>query len=210
MIRLDSPTQEFWFSLWIEEAIKHGWIEKFIPEDQCPKFPLFDGLSKTWHEDKVVYKGTKREETRHLTHEHVLLYPINYGPDGIIVWTEKSYRVLFADINDSIENVKKTYFNAKLIGGKYMTVLDVKSPTGTNRNSDTPFQFTRKMMWDKHKILVDKVMLVPPKKPSGNIPKGYLFNEVWTPQRYLFTDKTLEPRKITSYEPKLAQEFLLI
>ena len=131
------------------------------------------------------------------------------SPDGIIIWTTKAYRVLFADFNDSVRMVKTMYFTAKLINGKYMTVLDVKAPTGTNRSSDTPFQFTRKMMWDKHEIFVNKVMNIPPKKKSGKVPNGYLFNETWTPKRYLMTDGLTDKRKINSYTPKVVEEFLL-
>lgn len=209
MKKFKDPTQEELFMLWVEEAIKHGYIKKFIPEKDCPKFPLFEGYSRSWTETKIIYKGTQREQEKILTHEHILLRPAAYGPDGIIVWTEKAYHVLFADITDSIRWVKEMYFTALLVKGEYMTVLDVKAPTGTNRHSDTPFQFTRKMMWDKHKIFVNKVMLVPPKSKSGKPPKGYLYNEVWTPHRYLWSDGLTKLRSINSYTPITVEQFSL-
>lgn len=209
MDKITNPTQEWWFEQWVKEAIKAGYIEKYTPEKDMPSFTLFEGLSKITTEQKVVYAGTSREKMKTLTHKHVLLAPITYTPDGGIVWTKKAKNILFTTIEDSIDTIKNYYFIAKEFKGKYITILDVKSPTGTNRHSDTPFQFTRKWMWEKHKIYVNKVMLVPPKKKSGNIPKGYLFNETWTPKRYLWSDKLTKTRTINSYIPITIEQFLL-
>ena len=199
MENIENPTQEWWFLRWVEEAIAAGYIEKYTQEEDMPTFTLFEGLFREWHERKTVYKGTEREKTRTLTHSHVLLKPCTYTPDGFIVWTEKANRVLFASVNDPIVIQKQFYFKANLIKGKYVTVLDVKAPTGTNRHSDTPFSFTRKWMWQRHGLFVNKVMLAPPpqgKKKTSAVPKGYLFNETWTPNRYFMSDKLTKKRKL--------------
>jgi len=39
-------------------------------------------------------------------------------------------------------------------------------------------------------------MLAPPKLKGKSIPKGYLFNEVWTPKRYFMTEKLTKKRKL--------------
>jgi hypothetical protein len=210
MDKVKNPTQEWWFSQWIVEAIKYGYVEKFIPEDKMPKWELFSGYSRTWEEEKIVFKGSKREEKRILTHELMLLRPSSYGSDGAIIWTDKAFNVLFADLEGPIGHLQECYFKAQKKANKYITIVDVKAPTGTNRNSDTPFQFTRKWLWQKHHIYVNKVMNIPPKKKSGKVPKGYLFNETWTPARYLVTDGLTKNRDINSYNPIIVQEFLLL
>jgi len=206
MKKLSNPSQEFWFTEhWVKEAKDAGFIKKFIYEADMPSFTLFEGLSKFTKETKTVYKGTKREETRELTHEFCMLKPTTYTPDGAIVWTDKAYHVLFAGIDDPIHLIKDCYFTAKKVKGQWVTILDVKAPTGTNRHSDTPFSFTRKWMWQQHEIFVNKVMLAPTSKSK----RGYLFADTWTPGRYLWTDKLTSQRKLTNYNPILIKDFLL-
>lgn len=197
MEKIENPTQEWWFTEnWIPEAIAAGFIIKFVPEEEIPSFPLFDGFSQHWKEEKTIYKGTARETIKVLTHERMVLRPTIYTPDGIIHWAEKAYKVLFDDVHNAHSTC---YFKAQRLRGKWVTILDVKAPTGTNRHSDTPFSFTRKWMWQRHKLYVTKVMLAPPpkgKKKSISIPKGYLFNETWTPRRYFMTEKMTKKRTL--------------
>jgi hypothetical protein len=192
MEKIKNPTQEWWFTEnWIPEAKALKYIKKFVPEADIPPFPLFKGYYQEYQVKKILYEGTARETTRFSTKKNTILRPTTYTPDGIIEWYDIAKGVLF----DDLENPFGTcYFKAQLIKGKWITILDVKAPTGTNRHSDTPFSFTRKWMWQRHKLYVNKVMLAPPKKKSGKIPKGYLFQETWTPLRYTWTDALTKGR----------------
>ena len=181
MEKLNNPTQEQWFNFWIEEAIEEGFILEFVPEKDIPKFLLFDGLSYN-------YIDTNGAGTKEIIKKDTLLFPLSYTPDGIIIWDPRVKDVLFNDLFEKGD----AYFKAQFIDDKWVSILDVKAPTGVNRNADLPFSFTRKWMWQKLNLYVNKVMNIPPKAKD----KGYLFKDVWTPKRYFLTDKMTTRRSI--------------
>lgn len=185
---LDNPTQEELFDFWIQEALALGIVLEYLPEKDIPPFKIFEGLSYNYIEERVVYEGTSREEIREKVKTHKLLEPARYTPDGIIVWNPKVKDILFNDLFV----MGDCYFKAQYNDGKWFSLLDVKAPKGVNRISDTPFMFTRKMMWQAHNLFVNKVMNIPPKAKDN----GYLYKEVWTPMRYFMTDKLTKKRSI--------------
>lgn len=189
MEKLDNVTQEEWFSFWVKEAIEHKFILEYTAEKDITAFKLFDGLDYEYTVDKVLYPGTARAKIKTITKKDTLLYPMSYTPDGIIIWNPKVKNILFNDLFEK----GSAYFKAQFIQEKWVTFLDVKAPKGVNRAADLPFSFTRKFMWEKLNIYVNKVMIVPP-KPSD---KGYIFKDTWTPARYFFTDKLTKERSLT-------------
>ena len=188
MEKLFNPTQEDLWVLWVKEAIEQGFILDYTPEDEIPAFELFDGLSYQYTEEKWLYQGTSRERLKVITKTEKLLYPMKYTPDGVIIWDPKVKDILFNDLFEK----GGAYFKAQLIDNKWVTILDVKAPTGVNRSADLPFTFTRKWMWQKLNLYVNKVMIIPP----GTALKGYLYRDVWTPKRYFMTDKLTKERII--------------
>jgi hypothetical protein len=188
MERLDNPTQEEFWLLWVAEALALGLILEYVPEEDMESFQLFDGLTYGWYEDKIIYEGTVREDVKRYTHYERLLGKTNYTPDGVIVWNPKVKDILFNELFEKGD----CYFKAQFHDNKWFTVFDVKAPRGVNRDSDIPFSFTRKWMWQRYHIYVNKVMCIPP-KPMDN---GYLYKEVWTPQRYMMTDALRKARTI--------------
>jgi len=197
--KIDNPTQENLFRLWIDEAILCGFIKKFIPEDELTSYVLFSGLEYNYTEEKILYAGTKKERTKQTIKTDKLLHPTTYTPDGIIIWDESAKGILF----DNIYVKGSAYFKAQFIDGDWMSVLDVKAPTGTNRMADLPFSFTRKMLWMAHGIFVNKVMIVPPRP----LAKKYLFSDVWTPGRWFITDKMTKERTL-AYKADTLIQFL--
>jgi len=196
---LDKPTQEELFLLWIAEAILAGFILDYTPEDEIDAFVLFEGLSYQWIDVKIIYQGTKRETEKLSPKTDKLLEPTRYTPDGVIIWNDLAKNVLFNDLFEKGD----AYFKAQFVDEKWVTILDVKAPTGTNRMADLPFSFTRKMMWMEHKLYVNKVMICPPKP----LAKNYLFSDTWTPGRYFLTDKMTKERSIP-FKADTAEQFL--
>jgi len=199
MERLTNPTQEYWFAQWVSEALALGFILHYTPENEISPFLLFDGLTYNYLESKVLYEGTRREEIKQITKRDKLLAPTKYTPDGVIIWNPKVKDILFNDLFEKGD----AYFKAQFTDGKWVTVLDVKAPTGTNRSSDIPFSFTRKWLWQRYNLYVNKVMIIPP-KPND---KKYLYKDIWTPARYLMTDKLTKLRTI-HYKIKSAEDFI--
>lgn len=198
MFELNNPTQEEFWMLWLGEAILHGYILDYTPEAEMEAFLLFDGLYYEYLDEYIVYQGTVREETRQRTKKERLLAPTRYTPDGVIIWNPKVKDILFNEVFTKGD----AFFKAQFIDNKWVSVLDVKAPTGTNRSSDTPFSFTRKWLWQRYHLYVNKVMCIPP-KPSD---KGYLYKDVWTPARYLMSNKLVKLRTI-HYPVKVVAEF---
>jgi hypothetical protein len=188
MEKLNNVTQEQWFDFWVQEAIKEGFIIDYVPEKDIPPFELFDGLSFDYTEDKILNPGTHKERKKRVFKKEILLYPMSYRPDGVIIWNPKVKDILFNDLFEKGD----AYFKAQFTSDLWVTILDVKAPTGVNRAADLPFSFTRKFMWEKLKLYVNKVMIIPP----GTGHKGYLFRDVWTPARYFMTDKLTKERSI--------------
>jgi len=188
MEKLNNPTQEDLWILWIKEAEAFGFIEAYAPENSIVPFELFKGLSYEYTEDKWIYEGTPRERKKIITKTHTLLRPTKYTPDGIIIWNPIVKDILFNDLFEKGD----AYFKAQFITDKWVTIVDIKAPTGVNRAADLPFTFTRKWMWQKLHLYVNKVMIIPP----GTGHKGYLYRDVWTPRRYFMTDKLTKERTI--------------
>jgi len=188
MEKIDNPSQEFWFSEWIEEALAQGFILEHVPEDRIDAFVLFEGLSYQYTEEAWLYQGTSREVRKDKIKKDTLLYPMSYTPDGVIIWNPNMKNILFNDLFEKGD----AYFKAQFTDDKWVTVLDVKAPTGVNRSADLPFSFTRKFMWAKFNLYVNKVMICPPKPKD----EGYLFKDTWVPERYLMTDKLTKERTI--------------
>lgn len=188
MEKLTNVTQEEWWNMWIIEAMAEGFILDYESENKIPPFNLFDGLSYEYTQNNWIYQETSRERIKTITKKEILLYPTRYTPDGLIIWNPIVKDILFNDLFEKGE----AYFKAQFIDNKWVTILDVKAPTGVNRSADLPFSFTRKWLWQKYNLFVNKVMIVPP-KPKDN---GYLFKDTWTPARYFMTDKLTKERSI--------------
>jgi len=199
MKELDNPTQEEFWMLWVTEALVLGLILDYVSEKDMDSFQLFDGLSYQWYEDTIIHEGTSREADKRTYYTDKLLRTTNYTPDGVIIWNPNVKNVLFNDLFEKGD----CYFKAQFIDNKWVTVFDVKAPKGVNRDSDIPFSFTRKWMWQRYNIYVNKVMCIPPKPKD----KGYLYKDTWTPYRYTWTDKLTKLRTI-HYKVKSALNFL--
>jgi len=188
MERLDNPTQEEFWLLWVAEALALGIILEYVPEEKMETFQLFDGLTYQWYEDKIIYEGTIRETEKRYYHNERLLGTTKYTPDGVIIWNPNVKNALFNDLFEKGD----CYFKAQFIDDKWISVFDVKAPKGVNRASDVPFGFTRNWIWQRYHLYVNKVMCIPPKPKD----KGYLYKDVWTPQRYMMTDALRKQRTL--------------
>ena len=89
MEKLDNPTQEQFWQLWVDEALALGCILHYTPEKDMDSFQLFDGLSYQWFEDTIIHEGTSREADKRTYYTDKLLRTTNYTPDGVIIWSPK-------------------------------------------------------------------------------------------------------------------------
>ena len=205
MKKLDNPSQEELFELWVDELIKEGYILSY-DSDPIP-FTLFDEHKK---------EGVK------------LLSSTQYKPDGRIIWADKAKDIFFTT-EKTPKKYKNIYFLAerytettpgimKKRNSFYSSYLDVKSPPGSGKknSSDASFIPKRTWMWDKFKIHVNKVYNYPNafvKNKDKSIkrlkaPRPYLWAQTFTPTRYLWTDKLTKERTINKWTVRTLEEFL--
>lgn len=172
MNKLDNPTQEQWFDIWAEEAILAGLIDEVVREPDVPTFILFKGYNRPY--------GKKK---------NVIMNPIKYTPDRIIKFNNKARNILFTPFEGPNSELDKAYFNPQKhpTENYYYSILDIKGPAGNQKAYNTDFRFTQKWLFANTGQYVQKVMLAPAKLLKN--PKGYLWHDTWTPERFLYTDK---------------------
>ena len=172
MQRLENPTQEQWFDIWAEEAIEAGFIDEVVREPDVPTFVLFEG-----------YKRPYKKK------QNIIMRPVVYTPDRIIKWNIKAQGILFIPLEAANQELEKCYFNPQKhpTENYYYSLLDIKGPSGNQKAYGSDFRFTQKWLWANTKQYVQKVMLAPSRVLKN--PKGYLWHDTWTPERFLYTDK---------------------
>ena len=196
---------EDWFDVWLDQLKAEGYITNYYRADELSPIVLSTPVKQDW---LVPMKTKVKTVTRSIMDGCV------YTPDRIIMWSDKAMGVF---ITQSIELSEKTYFNScrmtvHLKDGTpvrgLLSLCEVKAPPGYGgRNtSDAGFRVKQKWVFDQFGHIVDKVYLWPLSVKKNNDP--YLFPATFTPDRYLLTDKTLEPRKISKWEARSLTDFV--
>lgn len=204
------PTQEELFDLWCEEAIEAGYI---VYVDKLPKpLELTPEVAYTWSTERIVYKGTSREDNRVDQHKRVLFNNMTYRPDRIIYWTFKAKNILFRGIEEWKKPGDEFFYGHFDFDQNYWwSAVDVKSPFPGKNCSDATFDVKKKIVWDKFRIYINKSVNYPVKEKKRKRPrknfKGFLWPMTWTPKRYIYSDKLTLKRKITNWKIRLIDEF---
>ena len=186
--------QEVYFEWWLEELIKYGYIESY---KRSERYKLIDNVFVP----KLQFKPIKKEPQRYLLIEREFLKSWTYEPDYDIFWTEKSFNFLFQDIDFLYPLEFKTLFKAKWDNGKWLSVIDIKPKAfrGGAMSSSVKFPLIQKMMYSKHNVYVHKI---------SPLDKGGLFDQTFTPERYLLQDRRMINRKISKWVPGSIKSFL--
>ena len=220
MERIKNLTQEQWFLQWCNDLMQAGYIKKVTFPDKG--LEIYPKVKASYTETKILYKGTKRERTKTIIKYKTIFESVTYKPDAIITWADKSLNIFFTVYGaETVESIpmKNTYFYAQISKkGDYISPAEVKAPPGygSKNSSDASFRILQKVLYHKFKIIVNKVYNYPNAfiknkdktfKRFKN-PEPYLWASTFTPQRYLFTDKTLEPRKISNWQVRTLKEYI--
>jgi hypothetical protein len=203
---LDNSTQEELFDLWCEELIKKGYIKKVLKQEEISWIILFNALIQTREVNKVLYAGTPKEKVKVVTEKNTLLNEVKYRPDRLIFWDKSAKDLFFTDINDYQTCYMVGQYSSK--EDAYMSAVEVKAPPGYGgkHGSDESFRVKQKWVMTKSYVYVNKVYNYPNKKVKNT--KPYLWLETFTPERYFYTDKKLDLRKISNWEPRTSEGFI--
>lgn len=174
---------ELYFSWWCEELKERGIIENFT---RCESYELNNGLIGNYTFKKVLKTKTVNVEKKQT------LIPIKvYTPDFKIVWNIE----LSNKFQESLLNIHGIELTKPFIVQGYDTSIVEIKPQFDQNNMTRLFKTNQAIMWDKHNIYVN--MIVYQK----------LFEDTFTPTRFLLTTKTLKARKI-EWEVRTLDEFL--
>jgi hypothetical protein len=170
MYEFDSD-EERYFSWYLNELTEHGVIREW--EYHPKKFLL---------SDRIVHVYEKQLKTKSIIKDSVILNNHEYQADFLIRWNPAWFGKVYMSLTSKL-HVRDFVFIAST--DRHFTVVDVKGAfAGPHNNSAISFPLDQKWVYQRYNIYVQKVI---PKK---------LFAESFTPNRYLLTDKSGEPRKL--------------
>jgi len=179
----DSP-EEAYVSWYLDELVEAGYVEDYVPQPKS--FTLSEKGSFAW--EKVLKTKSKRMSST-LIQGHI------YTPDFLIDWDREANGLFFKNLLFAGENSKYAMFANRRDGPLvYYTYIEVKSIFDRN-NMTRLFTINQKWMYDKYGIYVQKVI---PQK---------LFEQTFTPERYLLTDMGKQKRKLT-FTPRTLGEYI--
>lgn len=171
---VDSKDERY-FEWWLDELVKAGYIKSYnrsLSYELVPKayMPI------------LKEKPTVKEPDRLILEAQYFLHPVGYTPDYDIYWEQKAIGIFVVDIDElNISKKETTYFLGQKTELGLYSCTDVKPIFFRAQNSSSiTFPIKKKIMWDKYKIYVNKVI------PIG---KEELFCKTFTPDRYLYQDK---------------------
>lgn len=153
------------------------------------------------------YGRMKRFKTKSaVVDEYNLLPAIHYGADYELEWHPNAEYLFFEEINQAgVFQFGTPPFVAHRIPSvdvnsedRIVSWIDIK-PTnsvmrrGGNVSSSISFTYKRRMLWDNHRIFINKSVPIPMAGTGHTIA---MFTTMFTPDRYLLTDGGRQRRKI--------------
>jgi hypothetical protein len=197
----DFDSKEEWmFDLWIKELQSVGLINHSVYH---PKpFLLSEKVNLTF-EFQMATK-TKLKDIN-------LIADHDYQADWIIYWSEKAVSIMFAGRFPLTQSPKDFPFFSQWSAKRnlFYTVIDIKgSFSGPHNNSAITFPLNQKWVYQKYRIYVQKIVLIPRITKTGKlIPSNTLFAKTFLPRRMITTDTSGESRKI-NFKYIFLEEFL--
>ena len=175
------------FSYWTDQLTREGYIDKVILQPE--PYKLSSKVVKKFI--KPMKRVADKEVYQTVLREHI------YTPDALIIWNKKAEGVFYIT-QDSNCKILPHHLFANYQGYRnrdvYATTVELK-PSFDHQNMTRLASLNIKWVYDKHGHIVEMVKL-----PD-------FFKKTFTPDRYLLTDKTYEPRKL-KYKPKTFVGFI--
>jgi hypothetical protein len=172
--------EEWWFSWWLDELLDAGYVEDWEYESEV--FTLSDPYRMPWE---------KKLKTKTKPMEHKLLEKCTYTPDFKIIWDESARGIFYHNIGDEFDDPKELpHFFAQ----ENITHIEIK-PNHDFQNKTQ--QAVIKMKWLMQLGTWCQLVIPSPKVTKGKVShKNALFYNTFLPERYLYTDKSGQLRKI--------------
>jgi len=187
------------FAWYLEELKSKGFIISY--KYQPNPFRLFE---------KVHYQWTKHLKTKSKIELSPFLNAYSYQADFMIYWDISAEHIFYEifTLTEPLECKKDDIpFLARKTSKSIHSIVDVKGSFNQN-DAYRRFSIDQKMVWDKYKIYVQKVIPYPSVSKLGKIkPLGALFNQTFTPFEFLFTDIKRDRKKLR-YNVRTIDEYI--
>lgn len=179
----DSP-EEAYVSWYLDELVEGGYV-RFV-QHQPPSRMLSPQYRIAWE---------KKLKTKNKPMESTLLQPHVYTADFRVDWNMNAQGLFFKSTFFADQNEKWLMFsNADHAPLEYYSFIEVK-PLFDQNNMTRLFTINQKWMYDKYGIYVQKII---PQK---------LFENTFTPKKYLLTDRGKQKRKI-NFATRTLEEYV--
>lgn len=179
-IHFDSKEEEY-FYWYLQELDRQGYIHKINVNPQS-----FDLAAPVKFKIQTTKKQGKKVKI--VEKEATLVSGKLYTPDFEIIWTEKANGVFIGSEKDLLEK-RVPFFASSLY-----SCIEIK-PSYNMHNMTRHFETNQAWVYNKHGVFVQKV-----------IPQ-ILFQQTFTPTRFLMTDGNTRERKI-SWNPITLSTYL--
>jgi len=196
---LDSP-EEAHFEWWMMELSELGYIDSYV---RAKTYHLVDSIAQPYLHERVSIRT--REPLSPQRKKKTLRSKLKYTPDFEITWNIKALGIFFVehDVPTLMNGPVDHHMLAHFIDGDLKSIVEVKpkvfgrSPMNVSRLAVA--RMNSMYLYDKMGIYTNLVEI-------GTTLKS-LFDQTFTPAKYLLTDLTGKPRAI-KFQPRTADEFL--
>jgi hypothetical protein len=176
-------SEELYFSWWLQELQENGFIECWEFEPVQTEL-----LPEVVYVNHVNYEKRKQPAVKLV--DKTLFQNVEYTTDFIITWNREL--IDLTKFNKMMFQKEQTVLYQSnfglVIDENYTSYIDIKgSFAGKNNNSAITFPIKQKLMWDKQKVYVQKI--IPVDKPKS------LFNTTFYPLRYFKVDSGNSARR---------------
>ena len=162
--------EELYFSWYLDELKRQRYINHWQRNETS--YNLFGGLVHSY------IKPMKRVEDKILT--QTILQPSSYTPDFIIYWEPKAIGIFVSKESKTVGKIITPFL---CTDDELISIVETKG-TFDMGNMTRLANNNIKFVYEKYQVYINMV-----KVPT-------IFKHTFTPERYLFTDKSMQPRKI--------------
>jgi len=179
---MTDSNEELYFTWWLDELVKAGYIHDYQRSNTYMLFPPFD------REYIKIGKKNSKFETQSVFQDHV------YTPDFDIHFTSKAHGI-FCQVNKEYEKIQKhLLFTMDTIEENAKWTIEIKGGF-LQQDKARVNSINRKWLFERHGIFTNLV----------KIPN--LFVDTFTPARYLLTDSGKMNRNI-KYKPLSLEQYV--
>lgn len=217
----EKNTTELYFEWWLDELKSNGFVKHYIREPQSILV-----------RDSIPVCYNQHYKKKEIIVRNFNLFPaITYTPDYLVIFDKSLLNKLFGYIKKSeLDNTyfledfnsedlkpgnvysETLFYSSKKIetgehAGHYIIYFDVKPPSAVlqfvgNLQSSRDFPTKSRMIFERYGVFINKVI------PVGQ--KTDLFAKTFLPERFKYTDKSGQLRKLKDYQKsaKTINEYL--